>query len=202
MSEGLEQQLLQEAQEGDEDSYADLQILLEPSIRRFVSRMIQDDMLVDDLVQDVFIAFYRNLHKIDPPSGLRPYIFRIARNRCYDELRKFQRDNNISMDEEAVQVQVSFTQAHTQPQPDDVTHWILLHLEVQEAMEKLSDSQRTALLLYAEEGMSYAEIAEIEGVSVGTVKSRLYYAKKNLRQYLHPDTLEVILSEFEPTMQN
>jgi len=182
---------------GDTDAYEDLQLLLEPMIRRFVGRMLNDPMLVDDMVQEVFIKFYQNLNNIDPPEKLRPYIFRIARNRCYDELRRMGRRETISLDDEPVEVRVSFTQAHTQPKPDDMTHWLLLGIEVREAIDRLPESQRRALILYSDEGMSYSEIAEIEGVSLGTVKSRIYYAKKNLRQYLNPDTLDVILSEFE-----
>jgi len=197
LTQALEIDLLIEAQMGDTDAYEDLQLLLEPMIRRFVGRMLNDPMLVDDMVQEVFIKFYQNLNNIDPPEKLRPYIFRIARNRCYDELRRMGRRETISLDDEPVEVRVSFTQAHTQPKPDDMTHWLLLGIEVREAIDRLPESQRRALILYSDEGMSYSEIAEIEGVSLGTVKSRIYYAKKNLRQYLNPDTLDVILSEFE-----
>jgi RNA polymerase sigma-70 factor (ECF subfamily) len=197
----IELDLLLEAQQGDINAYEELQLLLEPPIKRFVRRMMNNEMLEDDIVQDVFISFYQHLTKIDPPENLRPYIYRIARNRCYDEMRRMGRRESLSLDEEPVQVRVSFTESHTQPQPEDVTHWILLHMEVREAMNQLPDAQRRALILYSEEEMSYAEIAEIEGVSIGTVKSRLYYAKKNLRQYMNPDTLDVILEEFKATVQ-
>jgi RNA polymerase sigma-70 factor, ECF subfamily len=197
----LEQTLLVEAQKGDENAYEDLQLMLQPAIHRFVQRMLSDPMLTEDIVQEVFIKFYQHLGNIDPPDKLRPYLYRIARNRCYDELRRMGRHESVSLDEEPVEVYVSFTQAHTQPKPDDVTHWLLLSIEVREAIDQLSESQRRALILSSEEEMSYAEIAEIEGVSLGTVKSRIYYAKKNLRQYLNPDTLDVILSEFNPTVK-
>ncbi len=201
MTEQLEQTLLIEAQQGDENAYEDLQLMLQPAIHRFVQRMLNDPMLTEDIVQEVFIKFYQHLGNIDPPEKLRPYIYRMARNRCYDELRRMGRRESVSLDEEPVEVYVSFTQAHHQPKPDDVTHWLLLGIEVREAIDQLPESQRRALILSSEEEMSYAEIAEIEGVSLGTVKSRIYYAKKNLRQYLSPDTLDVILSEFNPPVK-
>lgn len=201
MIDPIELDLLIEAQQGDMNAYEDLQLLLEPPIKRFVRRMMNNDMLEDDIVQDVFISFYQNITKIDPPENLRPYIYRIARNRCYDELRRMGRRESVSLDDEPVQVHVSFTESHSQPQPEDITHWILLHMEVREAMSQLPEAQRRALILYSEEEMSYAEIAEIEAVSIGTVKSRLYYAKKNLRQFLNPATLDVILEEFKPIVQ-
>lgn len=192
----IEEQLLAAAQQGDPEAYAELQLLLEADIRRYIRGKINDPYTVDDVVQETFLAFYQNLPRIDPPSNLRPYLFRIARNKCFDDLRKLERNENVSLDDEPVRVRVSFTEAHQQPKPDDLTHWMLLHLEVQEAMEQLPDTQREALQLYSEEQMTYAEIAEIMGCSVGTVKSRLYYAKKNLRGYLRPETIAVLDDEF------
>lgn len=195
-NDSYEHHLLRAAQDGDTDAYEELQLRLEPDIRRYLRRMVNDPFVLDDILQNVFLAFYQNLHRIDPVEKLRPYVFRIARNKCYDDLRRVERRDDISLDDEPVQVRVSYTEAHRQPKPDDLTHWVLLNLEVRDAMDQLSENQREALLLFSEEGMSYAEIADITGVSVGTVKSRLYYAKKNLRGYLRPETLAVLDEEF------
>lgn len=191
-----EQNLLRAAQEGDMDAYEELQILLEPDIRRFVQRKIYDPYVVDDILQDVFLAFYQNLSRIEPVENLRPYIFRIARNKCYDDLRKLERNGDVSLDDEPVQMRVSFTEAQHQPKPDDLSHWMLLHMEVQAAIEQLPDNQREALLLYSEEQMSYAEIADVMDCSIGTVKSRLFYAKKALRGLMKMETLAVLDEEF------
>ena len=197
-SDGYEQQLLIDAQDGDMTAYEELQRILEPDIRRYVRRKIYDVYAVDDVIQETFLAFYRNLHRIDPPDNLRPYIFRIARNKCYDDLRKLERkSDDVSLDDEPVRMRVSFTEAHHVPKPDDLTHWMLLHLEVQEAIEQLPDNQRETLQLFSEEQLTYAEIAAIMDVSIGTVKSRLYYAKKNLRGFMRPETLSVLDDEFK-----
>jgi RNA polymerase sigma-70 factor, ECF subfamily len=195
-NDSYEQQLLLDAQQGDMDAYEELQLLLEPDIRRYVQRKIYDPYAVDDMIQETFLAFYRNLHRIEPVDNLRPYIFRIARNKCYDDLRKLERNEDVSLDDEPVRMRVSFTEAHQVPKPDDMTYWMLLHLEVQQAIEQLPDSQRETLQLFSEEQLSYAEIADIMDVSIGTVKSRLFYAKKNLRGYLRAETLAVLDEEF------
>lgn len=196
MSGDIEFDLLRQARDGDMFAYEDLQLRLEPPIRRFIRRLIGMHHAEDDIMQDVFLSFYLNLSNIDPVENLRPYLYRIARNRCYDELRRQGRRETVSLDDEPTQVWVSFTEANRQPQPEDLTHWLLLHLEVQNAIQKLPDTQRDALILYTEENMTYAEIAEVMDTSIGTVKSRIYYAKKGLRQYLSPDTLAVLEQEF------
>jgi len=195
-NEAYEQALLKDAQAGDMDAYEELQLLLEPDIRRYVKRKIYDIYAVDDVVQEIFLAFYQNMHRIDPISNLRPYIFRIARNKAFDDLRQVERRDDISLDDEPVRMRVSYTEAHHQPKPDDLTHWTLLHLEVLEAIEQLPENQRETLLLFSEEQMTYAEIAAIMDVSIGTVKSRLFYAKKNLRGLMRPETAAVLDDEF------
>ncbi|MCU0515166.1 MAG: sigma-70 family RNA polymerase sigma factor [Anaerolineae bacterium] len=195
----LEQALLRRAQAGDTQAYTDLHLRLEPLIRRYVRRMIQHPETEDDIVQDVFIAFYCHLSQIEPADSLRPYLFRIARNRCYDDLRRVERGHEaLSLDEEPVEITVSFTRAHSQPRPDDLAHWMLLHLEVREAIDRLPEVQRQVLLLFSEENLSYAEMADLLGVSAGTVKSRLFYARKNLCGLLRPATLAVLQEEFSP----
>ena len=87
---------------------------------------------------------------------------------------------------------ISLINYDARSRPEDVAHWLMLHMEVQEAMDQLPELQRQTLILYAEEGLSYAEIAEVMNTSIGTVKSRLYYAKRQLRKLLHPDTLRAL----------
>ncbi len=144
------------------------------------------------------MALYLNLSRIEPVEKLRPYVFRIARNRCYDILRR-SRHEEISIDEDEddpFRVRVSFEIADERATPpEEVAHWLLLQIEVSDAMDGLPELQRQTLMLYADEGMTYAEIAEVMGVSIGTIKSRLFHAKRNLRARLKPATLEAILDE-------
>lgn len=198
MSRELEYRLLEQARAGDHSAFGELQEVLEPPIRRFVRRLIGYHDAEDDIVQTVFIALYRSMHRIDPVENLRPYVYRMARNRCYDELRSQGRFQKVSLDEEAAEMWVSFTAAQDEmPHSEDVAHWLLLHLEVREAMDRLPEFQRQTLILYAEEEMSYAEIARAMNCSIGTVKSRLFYAKRTLRQLVRPETLEALEAEFQ-----
>lgn len=185
------------AQAGSTEAYEALVYSLEPDIRRYIRRRIDHYETVDDLVQETFLKLYMALDRIQPASSLRPYVFRIARNCVYDDLRRMGRLTDESLDDEVVELRVSFNASHQQPRPDDLTHWMLLAMEVRAAMDLLPLAQREALLLYSEEGLSYAEIAEVMEISVGTVKSRLFHAKKTLRRLLKPETLALLDDEFD-----
>ena len=193
-----EDELLQRAQAGDDEAFGVLLLKVESPVRRFIWRLIGTHDAEDDIVQDVFISLYNNLDRIEPGQGLRPYLFRMVRNRSYDELRKLRRYEFVSIDDEPVETFASFSSfVDEADQPEDVAHWLLIQLEVREAMERLPELQRQALILYSEENLSYAEIAEAMDTTIGTVKSRLFHAKKTLRRLLRPDTLRALDMEFE-----
>jgi len=176
----------------ENDTFAQVQALLEPDIRRFVRRLIGASDAVDDIVQDVFISLYRNLHRIQPIDNLRPYTFGIARKRCYSERRRWRRSREDLPDFEALE----WLPDSASP-PDEITHLLLLNLEVRGAIDRLPELQRQTLILYCEEELSYAAIAQVMNTTVGTVKSRIHYAKQALRGLLKPATLRAIEGELE-----
>lgn len=192
MTDSSELDLLQAAQCGDLEAFDALQQRLEPPLGRFVSRLVGSVMLAEDILQEAFLALYLNLKQINPPEKLRPYLFRIARNRCYDEFRRWERQPILSMEDEPAEMWLSFTAHEPHSRPDELTHWMLLYWEVQQAIDQLPDPQRETLLLFSEENLSYAEIAEVMNTSLGTVKSRLFHAKQTLRRLVHPETIQAI----------
>ena len=191
----LEHELLIQVRCGNYDAFEQLQVQLEPSLRRFIRRLVGVSDSEDDIIQNVFIALYYKLDKIDPIENLRPYVFRMVRNRCYDELRSQGRFEVVSLDDDFEPVRVSFTAA-AEPEPEDAVHWLLLQIEVQQAMQRLPELQRQTLIFYAEENLTYAEIAVAMDTNIGTVKSRLHHAKKALYGLLKPATVEALRVEF------
>lgn len=192
-----ETDLLERARAGDREAFADLHALLEPSVSRFVRRLIGDGYEWEDLTQETMSALYFNLDKLTEPGMVRPFVFRVARNRCYDVLRRRGRHPEMSLDEseesEPINARISFAAAMERSTPmDETAHWLLLELEVREAMQQLPELQRQALILFAEEGMTYAQIAEIMDVNIGTIKSRIFHAKQRLRALLNPETIDAI----------
>lgn len=193
MLQELDHELLLQVQARDETAFVEVRAQLEPAVRRFVRRLTGGTEAEEDIVQDVFIALYNNLERIEPIDKLRAYVFGIARRRSYDELRQRSRHEVVPLNEEPISDDEVYIPLADDASPlDEVTHWLLLQLEVQDAMEHLPELQRQVLIMYCEENLSYQEIGEILEVNVGTVKSRLHYAKRALRGLLRPATLEAI----------
>ena len=189
MVDANETALLEAAREGDLTAFEQLQAMLDAPARRFVRRLIGRSDAEDDIVQNAFFALYKNLERLDVGEKLRPFLFRVLRNQCYDQLRRLGRYDVISLDDDSDDVDRTELAVDQRPQPEEAAHWLMLYNEVQTAIQRLPELQRQTLLLYTEAGLSYQEIASAMGVSIGTVKSRLHNGKRNLVSMLHPDTL-------------
>ncbi len=175
--------LLFQAQQGNDNAFSELQGLFESRIRRFVARMMRSHEDVDDIVQKTFIALYKNLERIDPPEKLQPFLFRVARNLCYDYLRKHYRRDELAIQDCEHRLHEDLVS------PEDKTHWKLMLEDVRRAIDCLPEIHRDTLILYVEEGLSQSEISEVMNTEIGTVKSRLFYARKLLKQSVSPDII-------------
>ncbi len=193
MGEPAEQALLRQARSGRPAAFARLQQELAPTVRRFIWRLIGQHESADEIVQDVFLALYMNLERIDPVENLRPFLFRIVRNRCYNELRRQGRYKLVSLDGSAHRAGAAGSFAvDRSPPPDEVVQWQLLFEEVRAMLERLPEVQRHTVILYAEESFTYAQIAQAMGTTIGTVKSRLHHARRTLRRLVRPESLALL----------
>ena len=198
MSDSGEHELFEQAKASNRAAFDRLQETLDASVRRFVRRLVGISEAEDDIVQDAFLALYINLGRLKSSEHLRPFLFRVVRNRCYDTLRRQGRFQFVPLDaaSEDSAVNPSFlTDRHNQP--DEQLHWKLLYSEVQKAIDRLPEIQRQAIILYCEENLTYAQIAEAMATDIGTVKSRIFYGRKNLRNLLKPEILEALGIEKE-----
>ena len=198
MSNSGERKLFEEAKASNRTAFDRLQATLDASVRRFVRRLVGISEAEDDIVQDAFLALYMNLERLESSEHLRPFLFRVVRNRCYDTLRRQGRFRYVPL--EAASQDSTVNPAFLtdrRKQPDEELHWKLLYSEVQKAIDRLPEIQRQAIILYCEENLTYAQIAEAMGADIGTVKSRIFYGRKNLRNLLNPEILEALGIEKE-----
>jgi RNA polymerase sigma-70 factor (ECF subfamily) len=185
--------LLGQAQRGDRAAFDALQAALLKPISRFVARLIGPDEAEKDVVREAFLALYLNLDRMDRPDAILPFLYRVARNRSYDILRKQGRFDIVPLDPgpETAGVRSEYLPAHG-PTPAESVERIFLWSEVRKAIDRLPEQQRQTLILYAEEDFSYPQIAEAMATDIGTVRSRLYHARRNLMRCLRPDTLQAL----------
>jgi len=184
--------LLQRASAGERAAFAQLRDALRAPVRHFTYRLLSNAAdcfeAVDEIEQDVFFALHRNLARVQSAEHLRPFVYRVCRNLCYDLMRK-----QASRRTRPLEVDVPGACAlPALAAPDDGIAWAILYGEVQRTIDRLPYRQRVALILYAEEGLSYEQIAEATRTDLGTVKWRIFYGRKRLRRFLRPDLLEAL----------
>ncbi|WP_211112497.1 sigma-70 family RNA polymerase sigma factor [Azospirillum sp. SYSU D00513] len=141
-----------------------------PRLRRFARAMVRDATLADDLVQECLERALSRLHLWRPGSNLRAWLFTILRNLHINGIRR--RQTVVDIDGEA---QASIGAAHG-------SQFVRLELrDLRRALGLLPTEQREVVLLIGLEGISYGEAADILGISIGTVKSRLSRGRRALR---------------------
>ncbi len=141
-----------------------------PRLRRFARAMVRDAALADDLVQECLERALSRLHLWKPGTNLRAWLFTILRNLHINGIRRQQ--TFVDIDGEA---QASVGSAHG-------AQVVRLELrDLRRALGMLPNEQREVVLLIGLEGISYGEAAEILGISIGTVKSRLSRGRRALR---------------------
>ncbi len=144
-----------------------------PALRAFAVSLTRDVSHADDIVQDTVVKAWTSFDKYKPGTKLRAWLFTILRNNYYSHHRKFGREIEDVDGTHAAQLTVS-------PTHDGK----LMLEEVMAAFERLSVEQKEVLLLVGAWGFSYEETAEMCGVSLGTVKSRINRGRNALSQLL------------------
>lgn len=140
-----------------------------------------------DLAQEVWIRVYRNIKRLQEPAKFRGWLSRIATNLFYDELRKRKRVRpSLSLDAPRTldDGEMDWEIAADSPGPDEDLTTREFYDQLRDAIADLPEVFRTTIVLREIEGLAYEEIAEITGVSLGTVKSRIARARQRLQLQL------------------
>ncbi|MBS1130895.1 MAG: Sigma-70 region 2:Sigma-70 region 4 [Proteobacteria bacterium] len=140
-----------------------------PRLRRYARAMLGDRAAADDLVQDTLERAWSRISQWRQGSDLRAWLFGIMHNLRIDQLRRAGLATT-SLDEDAAEVPLRPTQTDR-----------LELMDLESALRQLPDEQREILLLVALEEMSYADIATLLGIPIGTVMSRLSRGRERLR---------------------
>jgi RNA polymerase sigma-70 factor (ECF subfamily) len=182
----IETELISRCQKGDSDALKEIFDQYNKKVYGIAYGVVRQREEALDIVQEVFIKLYRSIKNFKGKSKFYTYLYRMAMNTAIDHVRKMGK-SPFSRLEEMEGFQPS---DGVEKRPDS----ILLQKEVEErvkvALEKLPADQRMALIFREVEGLSYQEMAEAMGCSIGTVMSRLHYARKRIQELLKNDAQE------------
>jgi RNA polymerase sigma-70 factor (ECF subfamily) len=180
--------LIDRAREGNLEAYNLLVDRYRDAVYGVALRYMRRTDLADDVTQDAFLRAYDALESFrnEDGRGFKSWLLRIATNRALDVLRYEGRRPASSLDAVLDSSESSWEPAQTEDEhPVQLTEQAALRRHLEAALGALPDDQRLAVILFDVEGYSYEEIAEISGVAVGTVKSRLHRGRGRLREILH-----------------
>ena len=179
-----EKALVDAARQGDVSSFNRLVLSYQSMVYNLAYRILGDRHAAADATQEAFISAFKGIGKFRGGS-FKAWLLRIVTNACYDQLRRKQRRPTASLDALLVVEPVPI-RSLTDPGESPEEHALRQELSraIQVGIGTLPPEQRVALVLSDVQGLSYQEIAEVTGASLGTVKSRLSRARGKMRDFL------------------
>ena len=186
-SEQLDEDLVLRVQQGDKSAFDFLVIKYQHKIIQLVNRYVKDPSEAQDVAQEAFIKAYRALGNFRGDSAFYTWLYRIAINTAKNYLvSRSRRSSDYQVDVQDAEAIENAPQLQGMETPER----LLLNQEIidtiQEAIDKLPEDMRTAIMLREFEGMSYEEIAETMECPVGTVRSRIFRAREAIDNKLNP----------------
>lgn len=184
-----DKELVERAKTGDTAAFDELVRKHSPKLYGLVYHMTANHEDTNDLLQDVFAKAYRSLKRFQGKSSFYTWIYSIATNMSLNFLKKRNRrkgqmslddlDRQVENDKELIEATMKSTSS-----PVREANLHELQKRLNDAMMELSDDHRAVVTMFDIQGMPHAEISKILGVSEGTVRSRLFYAHRQLQNYL------------------
>ena len=183
-----EVELVRQCQAGRSEAFDELVIRYRTRVFAMIYNMVHNEQDAWDLAQESFVKAWKSIKRFRRHSSFYTWIYRIVMNVTIDWLRKKQIQGAGTEFDDAVQMKDIDPASRTVPKADPLPHQQLEHAEIRaridRAIKQLSPEHRAVILMKEIEGMQYHEIAETLGCSIGTVMSRLFYARKKLQHLL------------------
>ena len=188
MTREQEVQIVQRVLQGDVNAFEKLVLEYEKSVYAITQRMTGNAEDAADMTQETFIKAYNSLSSFRGDSKFSVWLYRIATNVCLDFLRSRSRKPTVSLsveDDDGEEVELDI--ADESQSPERLLERGLTRDAVRRGLNALSPEYRQILLLREIQGLSYEEIADVLTLEVGTVKSRIFRARKRLCAFLLAD---------------
>ena len=163
--------IVHRCQNGDRAAFEELFEIYQPRLKYYLRRLDSGDRNIDDTLQDIWLTVFKKIHKLKNARSFGVWLYRIARNKVYDVFRRKDRFVKLPEDDE-------FPVSERLEPVFDANDAEKLHI----ALNRLKPYHREVLTLCFIEQMPYQSIADVVGCSIGTVRSRIFYAKRSLRE--------------------
>jgi len=180
--------LVRRCQAGDTEAFDELVTRYRTRVFGMIYNMVHSEQDAWDLAQDSFLKAWKSIKRFRGRSSFYTWIYRIVMNVTIDWLRKKQIKGAGTEFDDAIQLKqvdpASKTVPKTEALPYETMERDEIRVRIDKAIAQLSSEQRAVILMKEIEDMQYHEIAEALGCSIGTVMSRLFYARKKLQTLL------------------
>lgn len=183
-----EKEIIERVLGGDANAFEELVLRYEKTVYSLAVRMVSDREDAADMTQEAFIKAYNSLSSFRGDSRFSVWLYRITTNVCLDFLRSKSRRPQVSLtvgDDDDGDVQLDIPDPAADPEDQLMKRLGMQSLS--EGLKLLPDKQRQILVMRELGGMSYAEISSALSLEEGTVKSRIFRARKNLCAFLLAD---------------
>ena len=179
-------ELVRRAQDGNTRAFDDLVVKYSPKLYGMVYHMTANKEDTHDLLQDIFAKAYRSLKRFRGKSTFYTWIYSISTNMTLNFLKKRKRRSALSLDnvDSCIQNNDAMVDLGHASNPRHQSNVNELQKKMNEALQALSEDHRAVVTMFDIQGVPHAEISRILGVTEGTVRSRLFYAHKQLQGHL------------------
>jgi RNA polymerase sigma-70 factor (ECF subfamily) len=183
-------ELMERFRDGDDDAFRKLVLKFQRPLVNFFFRLTWDRHLAEDYAQEVFVRLIRSKANYRRTAKFTTYMFRIAKNYWIDRYREKASAPGVASLETPVagdsgrSISLKDTVPSEAPTPGDAYGRQELGERLKEAVARLPEEQRLVFVLSENQGLKYADIAEVMEIPVGTVKSRMHAAVRRLRVLL------------------
>lgn len=181
-----DEELVARTKAGDASAFDQLIVRYSPRLYGLLYNMTSNHEDTNDLLQEVFAKAYRSIKGFQGKSSFYTWMHSISVNMAINFLKKRNRRAAMSLDDvdNGIANDPDFIEATRGSDPSHQANLTELQKRLNEAMQKLSEEHRAVVTMFDIQGMPHAEIAKIMGTSEGTVRSRLFYAHRQLQNYL------------------
>jgi RNA polymerase sigma-70 factor (ECF subfamily) len=167
---------LERSRTGDAEAMGAIYDHFKTSLYGLAFRYTRNHTVAEDLLQDIFVKVFSNLHTLDNDQTFVGWLYRIAVNTCLSYLRTHKRVYRRAVPFEDVEGSITHKDSH---RPED-----MMNKTLDEAIQGLSPRLKSVFMLHDVQGFKHQEVAQIMDCSVGTSKSQLFKARMKIRKYL------------------